>query len=330
MKSYKIFVINPISIIGDILIRGLASGFEKQGHKTLMMDVRELDEEKITEFKPDFILGLDYAHLIRKDSEQIIKNLSVPVAHFFIDDPNSTFAHSGDLKLYNKLASTSGVVFCWDEQFLRDFINDVYYLPTGIDFETYKEPDPSINIEKSSILFAGRPLTDKREKIISQVVKNFPGLLSIYCYEKHFEQSIENMLEKRFLNKEEIEEYKKCYKGFLQGEKELAAAYHNCDIVLNITMEQGPSSMNSRVLEALAAGAFLLTDYVEDTSKYFEENKDFVFYRDLDDLTKKINLYIKNPKLRAKISGNGREKVQKNHTLYQRAEQIIQVMERYI
>ncbi len=330
MKSYKIFAINPISIIGDLLIRGIVRGFEKLGHKTLMMDVRELDEEKIREFNPDFVLGLDYAHLVREDSEKIIKGLNVPAAHFFIDDPNATFAHSGDLALYDKLSATNGIVLCWDEAFLKDFKNDVYYMPTGIDYEVYSQPDPDIKIKKSTILFAGRPLTDKRERIIAHIAKNFPGQLSIYSYRPHFDRSIESMLEKGYLKENDVEEYKKCYKGFLNGEKELAAAYHSCDIVLNITMEQGPSSMNSRVLEALATGSFLLTDYVEDTAKYFEEDKDFVFYRDLDDLTQKIQLYLENTDLRRRIAGNGKKKVEKNHTLYNRAEQIIDIIRRYL
>ena len=330
MKKLKIFVIRPISIIGDILIKGIAKGFERQGHDVLMADVRELKEKAIRKFSPDFVLGLDYAHLIRGDTERIIKNLNVPVAHFFIDDPNTNFAHSGNLTLYDKLTATDGIVLCWDETFLKDFKNDAYYLPTGIDFDVYKQPDPSINIEKSIILFAGRPLTDKREKIISRVVKEFPKFLSVYSYKAHFDRSIDAMREKRFLNENEIKEYKKCYKGFLQDEKELAAAYHNCDIVLNITMEQGPASMNSRVLEALAAGSFLLTDYVEDTAKYFEENKDFVFYKNTDDLIEKIRKYLNNPELRQQIAGNGQKKVEKNHTLYKRAEQIIKIMTKYV
>ena len=330
MKPRKIFIINPISIIGDILIKGIARGFEKLGNTVLMMDVRELDEAKITEFKPDFVLGIDYAHLIREDSEKIIKNLNVPVAHFFIDDPNTTFAHAGDLTLYEKLSATKDIVLCWDANFVKDFKNESYYLPTGIDFETYETPDKNIKIEKSKILFAGRPLTDKREKIIAHVVKNFPGSLSIYSFKAHFDKSVDEMLQKGYLNETELEEYKKCYKGFLQGEKELAAAYHNCDIVLNITMEQGPSSMNSRVLEAMSTGSFLLTDYIEDTAKYFEENKDFVFYRGLDDLSEKLNKYLNNPELRSKIAGNAQKKVKENHTFLQRAEQILEIMEKYL
>jgi len=330
MKKLNIFVIRPISIIGDILIQGIARGFEKLGHNVLVYDVREIEEEAVKNFRPNFLLGLDYAHLIREDSEKLVKELDVPVAHFFIDDPNATFAHSGDLTLYNKLANTNDIVLCWDEAFLKDFKNDAYYLPTGIDFDTYKEPDPGVTNEKSTILFAGRPLTDKREKIIARVVQEFPGLLSIYSYRTHFDRSIDAMRDKGYLNEEEIEEYKKCYKGFLQGEKELAAAYHNSDIVLNITMEQGPTSMNSRVLEALATGSFLLTDYVADTSRYFEENKDFVFYTDPDDAVKKLRKYLNNPELRKQIAGNGRKKVEENHTLYQRAGQIVEIMEKYL
>jgi spore maturation protein CgeB len=330
MKTYKIFIINPISIIGDILIRGLTRSFEKSGHQVLMIDVREFDEEKIRLFAPDFALGIDYAHLIREDSEKIVKGLNIPVAHFFIDDPNATFAHSGDLSLYNKLSDSDGIVFCWDEAFLKDFKNDVYYLPTGIDFEYYNDVQTNFNMEKSDILFAGRPLTDKREEIIAHVVKNFPAKLSIYCYQAHFERSIPEMIKKGFLEEKHIEDYKKCYKGFLQGEKELAAAYHNSDVVLNITMEQGPSSMNSRVLEALATGSFLITDYVEDTAKYFEEDKDFVFYRDLNDLTSKLNLYLNNPDLRNQIAGNGQKKVADHHTLNQRATEILDKMAKYL
>jgi len=267
---------------------------------------------------------------MEQKASEIMQNLDVPVAHFFIDDPNATFAHSGDLTLYDKLSATDGVVLCWDETFVKDFKNEAYYMPTGIDFEAYQKPDPSINTEKSTILFAGRPLSDKREQVIARVIKEFPGLLSIYSYKVHFDKSAEEMFQKGYLNEEEIIEYKKSYKGFLQGEKELASAYHNCDIALNVTMEQGPASMNSRVLEALATGVFLLTDYVEDTSKYFEENKDFVFYKDLDDLTAKIRKYLDNSGLRQQIAGNGQKKVEENHTLYQRAGQIIEIMEKHL
>ncbi len=63
-------------------------------------------------------------------------------------------------------------------------------------------------------------MTDKREKIIAHVSKNFPGKLGIYSYKTHFGRSVEEMLEKGYLSEgEEIENYKKCYKGFLRERK---------------------------------------------------------------------------------------------------------------
>jgi spore maturation protein CgeB len=202
----------------------------------------------------------------------------------------------------------------------------VYYLSTGIDFELYKQDYPEIDVAPSKILFAGRPLTDRRESIIAEVVKNFPETLDIYCFESHFEQSAKNMLEKGYLSEEEVLDYKKCYKGFLPDEKHLAAAYHRADMILNITLEQGFSSMNSRVLEALATGSFLISDYVEDTAKYFEDGKDLILYKNTDELINLIGKYINDPDGRAKIKGNSIEKIKQNHTLLSRAEIILKTI----
>jgi len=326
MKQQNILVINPISIVGDIIIRGIARGFETLGHNVLSMDVRELNEAKIKQFKPDFVFGLGYVHLISDEAEKIIKNLEIPVLHYFIDNPNDKFAHAGDLTLYNKLAKTDGIIFCWDSHYLDDFKTKAYYLPVGIDVELYKNVKNGQKSEIPKIVFTGRPLTDRREEVVAHIVKHFPEQLEIYSYESHFNKSVDEMLEKGFLNKNEIEKYKKCYKGFLKSEEELADVYNNATIILNITMAQGASSMNYRVLEVMASRAFLLTDYIEDTAKYFVEDEELVFYRNLEDLSKKIKLYLHNAELRNEIAGNGQKKVQENHTLIHRAKEILDVM----
>jgi spore maturation protein CgeB len=324
MEKYNIVVINPISIVGDIIIRGIARGFEKLGHNVISFDVRKIDGEIVKKFKPDFVLGLGYAHLINENAEKIVSSLNIPILHYFIDDPNSHFAHSGDETLYKKLCKTDGIIFSWDSHYLESFHKKAYYLPVGIDTQLYANNNNDVS--KAKIVFTGRPLTDKREEVVAHIVKKFPDYLHIYSYKAHFDKSVEEMSQKRLLNEEQLESYKKCYKGFLESEKELAAIYHNSDIILNITMEQGATSMNYRVLEVLGSGAFLLTDYVEDTAKYFEEDKEFVFYRNFDDLTAKINKYIDNADLRNQIAGNGQKKVVQNHTLDRRAAEIIDII----
>lgn len=323
----KIFVISPASIIGEMIIKGIARGFETLGAEVLLYDARKIDKEKVRAFAPDFMFTMGYFNMMTEGVEDFVKSLDVPCVHYFIDDPKGVFAHGGKEELLEKFnAQKNTTVFCWDEKYLGDFKHPAYYLPTGIDFELYRQDYPEIELPPSKILFAGRPLTDRRESIIAQVVKNFPGLLDIYSYEAHFDKSVENMREKGFLTEDEIEEYKKCYKGFLKDEKHLAAAYHRADMILNITLEQGFSSMNSRVLEALATGSFLITDYVKDTAKYFEENKDLVIYRNNDELLDLIAKYLDNNEQKNKIRGKAVEKIKQNHTLLSKAEAILKVI----
>ena len=326
----KIFVISPASIIGEMIIKGIARGFETLGADVLLYDAREIDREKVKAFAPDCMFTMGYFNMMTEGVEDFVKNLDIPCVHYFIDDPKGVFAHGGKEELLDKFNSQKNtIVFSWDEKYLEDFKHPAYYLPTGIDFGLYKQDYPEIKLPPSKILFAGRPLTDRRESIIAEVVKNFPGVLDIYSYKAHFDKSVENMRTKGFLTEDEIKEYQKCYKGFLKNEKELAAAYHRADIILNITLEQGFSSMNSRVLEALATGSFLITDYVKDTATYFEKDKDLVLYSNTDELLQLIAKYLDNDEEKNKIRGNAVEKIRQNHTLLSKAETILQVIESY-
>lgn len=318
---YNILAISPISIAGALIINGLAKGFGQLGNNVLSLDVRELDFEAIRNFKPDFAIGYDYAHFVIPEAEEVIRELNIPVIHYFADDPHANFAHSGNLELIKKLASSNNTVYCWDKQHISAFRNKVFYLPLAVDPDLYEIKDNSrMDLE---IVFVGRPLTDRRLTLLSSIVRNFPGKLHIYSYQKHFDMSAEEMERLNLLEGEYLKSYKNSYKGFLQTEKELAQVYADSKIVLNITMEQGLSSMNYRVLEVLASGGFLLTDFKQDTAEYFSAEEDLVFYKDREELIERISKYIQDDTTRAEIARSGKEKVLKNHTSKQRARYIL-------
>ncbi len=308
-----------------MIIKGFLKGFEELGFNALFLDVRELDYERIKAFAPELIIGYDYSHLISPDSKAVIDRFNVPKIHYFADNPNDNFSLSGDNSLPEKLAETDSIVFCWDKNYLKDFKNKAFYLPLAVNPQDYSVE--SITPKKHGILFAGRPLTERRINILCEIVRNFPEELSIYSFKKHFDRSVDEIRERRLLSDEQLENYIKSYKGFLNTEKELAEVYANSKIVLNITMEQGLSSMNYRVLEVLASGGFLLTDYKEDTAEYFESDKELVFYEDNNDLTEKISKYLNNKELRDEIALNGRNKVLQYHSFKQRASEMLDTID---
>lgn len=323
----KILTISPISIAGALIINGLSKGFEQLGYETLNFDVRKLDFEAIKIFKPDFAIGYDYAHFVDNNAEKIIKELNIPTVHYFADDPNTNFAHSGNLDLVKKLEDSGNTVFCWDKALLNSFKKPAHYLPLGVD------PDLYILQEKPEIIhdiaFVGRPLTETRLNILSKIVKNFGEKLVIYSFEKHFLTSIDEMQRLNLLNPEQLEIYRNCYRGFLETEKDMARVYAGSKINLNITMDQGVSSMNYRVLEVLASGGFLLTDYKEDTADYFEQEKDLVYYKNSFELIEKIYKYLEDDNSRNKILHNGNKKTLERHTFRQRAEEVLNIILQY-
>lgn len=318
----KVLAILPFSIAGAHIVRGLANGLSQVGCDVLIRDIRELDLTEIQEHNPDFVIGYDYAHFMLDSASRLVTSLNKPVVHYFADDPNGNFGHVGDLSLPDKLANSDGIVFCWDKSYLSSFKNQSFYLPLAVDAALYS--GTSGNSQKYDISFVGRPLTVVRLEALAALIKKFGSSFNLFCYEKHFQTSVEEIA--YLLTKKELETYKNSYRGFLKTEQELADTYKCSKIALNITMEQGVSSMNYRVFEVLASGAFLLTDFKSDIIEFFNEDEDLAFYRTKEELIEKVDFYLKNNQLREQIAQNGYKKVMNCHGFVHRAGEMLRVL----
>lgn len=94
----------------------------------------------------------------------------------------------------------------------------------------------------------------------------------------------------------------------------------------NIT---GEHKGNMRVFEALGSGSFLLTDY----GKYPEnliDGKDFVSYKNKNDLLDKIKYYLINDSERLEIANNGYEKVSKYYNTRVGSETLVRIFGKYL
>jgi len=85
-----------------------------------------------------------------------------------------------------------------------------------------------------------------------------------------------------------------------------AIAVSKSRINLNFCTDFGASD---RVYKIMAAGGFLLSNDWEGRKENFIDGEDCVIFDNIEDLNKKINYYLKNPKLLDKISKSGRDKV---------------------
>lgn len=315
----NVLVITPKSIAGELIMKSLALGFEMNKCRVLAKQVDIITEEDVKKFKPDMIIGYDYSFLMEEGCKKIIQNSGCKnLVFYFADEPKGKYALGDRDYLYDELNDMDATIFIWDKDFLGDFEKS-FYLPLAVDPSKYLTEFTGY---KYDITFVGRPLSPYRQKILCDLVKVFKNKLTIFSYERHFLQSIEDIKSQNLLDEEDLQIYSKCWNGFIKSEKELAEIYNSSKINLNITI-QGKSSINYRVFEVLASGGFLLTDEKEDLKRYFKISKHLETYKDTTDLIDKINFYMNNLNIAQKIAQLGRFECIEANSFSARARSII-------
>jgi len=83
-----------------------------------------------------------------------------------------------------------------------------------------------------------------------------------------------------------------------------------------------------RIFEALACGAFVISDFQKDVFSLFKDGQHLVGFKTLDELIKKINYYLHHPEEREKIANCGRQEVLKKHKYVNRLEKLLSVVGR--
>ena len=318
----KILSILPVSIAGTLIVKGFSSGFKANSCFVLEKDVRELTQNDIERFRPDIIFGYDYSYMHNKElCDYILSNKGAfKLVHYFADEPDGKYAYTEFPQLYEDYKKIGAYSFLWDKEFCAQ-LPDSEYLPLAVNYKAYKVSE--LGEYDYDISFVGRPLTEKRQSILCSLIKVFGKKLSIFSYEPHFLRSVDDIIERGLLSKEELNIYKNSYKGYLENERELANVYSRSRINLNITL-QGETSLNYRVFEVLASKGFLITDNVSDIKDNFDVGKDLEVYNDIDELVDKIKFYLNYPNITEKIVYNGFATVVKRHSYTSRANTVLQ------
>lgn len=89
----------------------------------------------------------------------------------------------------------------------------------------------------------------------------------------------------------------------------LFKTYAAAKINLNITMRSIESGVPQRVFDIMSVGGCVFSNYQEEAAELFEQDKEIVLYRSLDELMDKIDYYIKHEKDRLSLCINGYKRV---------------------
>ena len=86
------------------------------------------------------------------------------------------------------------------------------------------------------------------------------------------------------------------------------------------------NDINYRTFETTGCGTFLITNYTPGLEKLFDIGKEIVVYNDLNDLDNKVKYYLENEEEREKIAKSGYEKSKRDHTYYERAKTLVDII----
>lgn len=99
--------------------------------------------------------------------------------------------------------------------------------------------------------------------------------------------------------------------------------YAGTKINLNIALKGIEGGTTQRIMDIMGAGGFVLTNYCEETAELFEEDKEIVMFRTLEELIQKVDYYLEHEEEREQIARAGHEKAMNDYTYEKKIKKLL-------
>lgn len=110
------------------------------------------------------------------------------------------------------------------------------------------------------------------------------------------------------------------------SQRDMASLFQNSKINLNITSKTIEAGIPQKVLDILACGGFCISNYQTETADFFEDGKELVMYTDMEDLTQKVEWYLRHDEERAAIARAGCRKVKEHFSMRERLKDMLKII----
>lgn len=98
-------------------------------------------------------------------------------------------------------------------------------------------------------------------------------------------------------------------RGMVDYHRQMPIVFAHSKINLNITLRSIRSGIPLRVLDIMACGGFVITNWQPEIAEYFEEGRDIVFFRSAEECLNKIKYYLAHDEERRAIAIAGQRSV---------------------
>ena len=251
------------------------------------------------QWRPD-VFFTTKASAIEPETLIKIKSMGIRTVNWYLENAY----HTGYWSWVLRTGPFYDLFIKMDSSALPQFKSD--YLPVAIKPERYRAPDLTEDEKRKyqcDIFFAGSFDKDREELLSS--IKDYN--LKVFG-DKKWQESL----------------LKDFYHGGPLPLEEFIKACFCAKICVNIQVKPDTCrGLNLRDFEVPATGNFLLSHYRPDMEELFVIGKEIEVFRDEQELKEKIKFYLANDDLRKKIAVAGQDRALRNHTMDQRAKELL-------
>ena len=104
----------------------------------------------------------------------------------------------------------------------------------------------------------------------------------------------------------------------------------NSKITLNHHGDIPPYANNFRLYEATCVGTLLITDWKKNLHEMFEPDREVVVYRSPEECAEMLRYYLEHERERQIIARAGQLRTLRDHNYFQRMEELIGIIRRYL
>lgn len=279
-------------------------------------------KQQLVKYKPDVMLVYK-GTFVKPQTLLFAKQQGVHVVNFYPDV--SMFSHG---KLIPKSIPHYHEIFTTKTYGIADIkrifgYSNTFFVPHGFDPDIHR-PLPLSDVELETygcdVSFIGT-WSEKKEQLLSKLQQALPN-----CKIKIWGGQWQKATSSHLVN---------AIQGYEVLGDLFAVAMQASKINLGILHEQvkGASSgdlITARTFHIPACGGFMLHERNEESVQYFQEDVECAFFETETEMIEKVSFYLSHNQERNQIREAGRERAWKEHSLTNRAQQVLNVVSQHI
>ena len=240
-------------------------------------------QNEINTFKPQVIIFAAGGYTFSEQASKLLKQKGIILLGITLSDPDVFRTAKNYAKRFSYHTTNSKAAL---DKYKQLGFKNTLYLPFGIDSRFFT-PTRTVPEYRCDVVIIGH-YQPSRRRLSEELMKRFDT--KIYGLGWPFD------------NVTSV-----AYPEWLK-------VVHSGKIVVDFPRTQaGFYNIKIRMFEVAATGTLLITEYLDEIGEFFEYDKEIIGYKDENEMYKKIQYYLDNPKKRIQIAKNAQQKCAEKH-----------------